>query len=139
MLKVHDLWNLVNGTSKPPVFTTTTTTVTVAPPAEQPAEDAAAGTPAEEDEEESTDNAEEISEWVKKDNLAVVLVQSNIEFKVILRLTPTDTGNHLWTELEERFDRKPVFSLHSLLVNIVTLQYTPDKGIKEHLTQFYNL
>ncbi|KAH0602497.1 uncharacterized protein H6S33_008578 [Morchella sextelata] len=57
MLKVHDLWNLVNDMSKSPVFTTTTTTVTVAPPAVQPAEGAAAATPVEEDEEESTDNA----------------------------------------------------------------------------------
>jgi hypothetical protein len=35
MLKIQDLWNLVNGTSKRPVFTTTATTITVAPHAEQ--------------------------------------------------------------------------------------------------------
>ncbi|KAH0607343.1 uncharacterized protein H6S33_002377 [Morchella sextelata] len=136
ILKVYDLWNLVDGTSKLPAFTTT---VTEAPPAEQPAEGAAAATPAEEDEEETTDNAEEISEWDKKDNLAVVFLQSNIEFEVILMLTPADTAHHLWTQLEDRFDRKTVSSLHSLLANVVTLQYTPDKGIKEHLTQFNTL
>ncbi|KAH0604208.1 uncharacterized protein H6S33_007239 [Morchella sextelata] len=136
MLKVYDLWNLVNGTSKRPAFTTT---VTAAPPAEQPAEGAAAATPAEEDEEETTDNAEEISEWDKKDNLAVVFLQSNIEFEVILTLTPADTAHYLWTQLEDRFDRKTVSSLHSLLANVVTLQYTPDKGIKEHLPQFNTL
>jgi hypothetical protein len=87
MLKVHDLWNLVNGKSKRPVFTTTTTTVTAAPPVEQPTEGVAA-IPAEEDE-------EEISEWDKKDNLAVIFLQSNIEFEVILTLTPADTAHHL--------------------------------------------
>jgi hypothetical protein len=104
MLKVHALWNLVNGTSKRPVFTTTTTTVTAAPSVEQPAEGAVATTPAEEYEEETTDNTEEISEWDKKDNLAVVFLQSNIEFEVILMLTPADTTHHLWTQLEDRFD-----------------------------------
>jgi hypothetical protein len=106
MLKVQDLWNLVNGTSKHLVFTTSTTTVTIA---------------SEEVEEETTGNAEEISKWDKKDNLAVVFVQSNIKFEVILMLTPTDTAHHLWTQLKDRFDRKTVSSLHSLLVNVVTL------------------
>jgi hypothetical protein len=104
MLKVHDLWNLVNGTSKRPVFSRSTTTVTAAPPAEQPAEGTAAAIPAEEDEEETTGNAEEISEWDKKDNLTVVFLQSNIEFEVILTLTTADTAHHLWTQLEDRFD-----------------------------------
>ncbi|KAH0605696.1 uncharacterized protein H6S33_004153 [Morchella sextelata] len=121
------------------MFTTTTTTVTAAPPTEQPAEGAVAATSVEEDEEETTDNAEEISEWDKRDNLAVVFLQSNIEFEVILTLTPADTAHHLWTQLEDRFDRKTVSSLHSLLANVVTLQYTPDKGIKEHLIQFNTL
>ncbi|KAH8154419.1 uncharacterized protein LAJ45_00946 [Morchella importuna] len=134
MLKVHDLWNLVNGSSKRPVLTTTTTTV---PTTTQQASGSAAE--AEEDEEETSDNAEEISDWDKKDNLAVVFLQSNIEFEVILTLTPADTAHHLWTQLEDRFDRKTVTSLHSLLANVVTLQYTPDKGIKEHLTQFNTL
>jgi hypothetical protein len=104
MLKVHDLWNLVNGTSKRAVFITTTTTVTAAPPAEQPAKGAAAATLAEEDAEETTDNPEEKTEWDKKDNLAVVFLQSNIEFEVILMPTPADTAHHLWTQLEDRFD-----------------------------------
>jgi hypothetical protein len=74
-----------------------------------------------------------------KDNLAVVFLQSNIEFEVILTLTRADTAHHLWTQLKDRFDRKTVSFLHSLLANIVTLQYTLDKGIKEHLTQFNTL
>jgi hypothetical protein len=112
--------------------------VTVGPPAEQPAEGVAAVL-AEEDEEETTDNAEEISEWDKKDNLTVIFLQSNIEFEVILTLTPADTAHHLWIQLEDRFDRKTVSFLHSLLANVVTLQYTTDESIKKHLTQFNTL
>ncbi|KAH0605625.1 uncharacterized protein H6S33_004847 [Morchella sextelata] len=95
-LKVHDLWNLVNGTSKHPVFTTTITTVTAGPPAEQPVEGVAAVS-AEEDKEKTTDNTEEISELDNKDNLTVIFLQFNIEFEFILKLTLADTAHHLWT------------------------------------------
>ncbi|KAH0603957.1 uncharacterized protein H6S33_006988 [Morchella sextelata] len=116
MLKVQGLWNLVNSTSKHPVFTRSTTTVTIS---------------SEEVEEETSGNAEEISKWDKKDDLAVIFLQCNIEFEVILMLTLADTVHHLWTQLEDKFDQETASSLHSLLANISSLftgtSNSPDK------------
>ncbi|RPB06409.1 hypothetical protein P167DRAFT_580584 [Morchella conica CCBAS932] len=79
--------------------------------------------------EDISDNAEGISEWDKKNNLAVVFLQSNIEFEVILTLILANPAHYIWSQLEDRFDRKTIAFLHSLLANVVTLQYTPDKDI----------
>jgi hypothetical protein len=134
MLKVHHLWDVVDGTSKRPSANATRHT-----PAKQLSASTAGESSGATDDPKETGDTAEILEWDEKDNLAVVFLQANIEFDVLVTLTPAENAHHLWAQLEDRFDRKTVSSLHSLLRNVVTLQYKPDKSMKHHLAEFNTL
>ena len=56
------------------------------------------------DEPMDTDDTSKNIEWEKSDNLAVGFLQSNIEFDVLVTLTPAENAHHLWLQLEDRFD-----------------------------------
>ena len=135
MPKVHHLWDVVDGTSKRPSANATRHT-----PAKQlSASTAGESSGATDDEPMETGDTAKILEWEEKDNLAVVFLQANIEFHVLVTRTPAENVHRLRAQLEDRFDGKSVSSLQSLLRSVVTLQYMPDKSMKQHLAEFNTL
>ena len=82
--------------------------------------------------EKATDRAK----WMRKAVRAQAFLLSNIDESLTPLIALAEDAHQSWTILEDKFDRKTVTNLHSLLKSIFNLKCTNKREVAAHITRF---
>ncbi|KAL0631194.1 hypothetical protein Q9L58_009946 [Maublancomyces gigas] len=77
-------------------------------------------------------------EWKKKNKWATAFLIHNIGCEVLREMQKSRIASEMWKALEDHFDRKTISTLQEMVGNLMTLRYTPEMSLKDHLTSFAN-
>ena len=84
----------------------------------------------------AAEKAADRAKWTRKAVRAQAFLLSNIDESLTPLIALAEDAHQAWTILEDKFDRKTVTNLHSLLKSIFNLKCTNKREVAAHIAKF---